>query len=784
MNVGDSKARSNSDLGFSRRLAVRLIIFIVLFSTALTVGASAFQLYQQYREDVSDVRVHLDQVKRSTLPGITENMWLLDRDRLLIQLEGIVGLPDFLYAGVIGPSGEILAQTGRIGKARALIDETPLTHTRRGRNLDIGTLRLAVSLDAAVNRTVERAGFIFVSNAIITTLLAVFIYFLVHHLITRHMQDLARYARAFSLEGKNEPLALNRKERLDRSDELSDLVGAVNEMRAGLQASYASLRDLNESLEARVATRTAELSREIGIRTQAEADLRDALNLNEKIAAKSPVGIIILDADGTFISANDSAGKIVGADPDRLVGLNYRSLSSWRDSGMTELADRAFADDMPQHDPDMNVVTIFGRAVEMDCHFVPFSGGGQRRVMLMFSDVSEARRAERALRDSEQMFRDYAEAASQWFWETDDQHRFVGIHGGGPTMIGLPREKIIGFARWDAISKQDYERDPEGWEQNRADMETHRLFRGFEYAITGEDGRVTYVSINGKPVFGEDGRFMGYRGTGHDITARREIEIQLIQASKMATLGEMATGVAHELNQPLNVIRLAAANIERKARRGDVDSGYLADKLDRIMQNVERAAAIIDHMRVFGRKEVATENIQPCAVVRDSVGMMARQLKMADITVDLLLPDDFPVLRANAVKLEQVLLNLIGNARDALNESAVADKRIEIELARRKSDDMIDVPAFAGVSEDGVVAAIFVRDNAGGIPEGLKDRIFEPFFTTKEAGKGTGLGLSISYGIIKEMGGHLLVANTGAGAEFSILLPIKAPRAVKTAADA
>jgi len=244
-----------------------------------------------------------------------------------------------------------------------------------------------------------------------------------------------------------------------------------------------------------------------------------------------------------------------------------------------------------------------------------------------------------------------------------------------------------------------------------------------------------------------------------EIAERKVMQEQLIQSSKMATLGEMATGVAHELNQPLHIIRMAAENIVRKVKKGLADEEYLVAKLARITKQTERAAAIIDHMRIFGRKPGnIQEKVDPVAVVRAVVSMMGQQLQMAGIEVTTRSPETCRSVMGHQVQVEQVLLNLLSNARDAINGNA--------ELTRKTIDICIaDGP-------DTKTIEISVTDSGGGIEAQTLERIFEPFYTTKGVGEGTGLGLSISYGIITEMGGTISARNVEDGCRFTICLPV------------
>ena len=264
------------------------------------------------------------------------------------------------------------------------------------------------------------------------------------------------------------------------------------------------------------------------------------------------------------------------------------------------------------------------------------------------------------------------------------------------------------------------------------------------------DGRKAMIHIMGD-----------LRETTEEVQRReqelRDKQEQLVQAGKLATVGELTTGIAHELNNPLNNIGLFVGNAIDHIELGVGDRERLLDELRHAVQEVRRATAIISHLRTFGRvAPVSREPVRINGVVRRSFSLLYEQLRMRQIEVRLDLCPEDPVVVGNAIQLEQVFINLLTNARDALADAP--RKLIHIESA---------------VSED--VVDLLVRDTGPGIPEGLQQRIFDPFFTTKEVGAGTGLGLSISYGIVKEHGGSISVVNgAGDGATFLVQLPLPA----------
>lgn len=252
--------------------------------------------------------------------------------------------------------------------------------------------------------------------------------------------------------------------------------------------------------------------------------------------------------------------------------------------------------------------------------------------------------------------------------------------------------------------------------------------------------------------------------TTSDITQRLETEQQLIQASKMATLGEMATGVAHELNQPLTVIKTAGSYLMKKVEKNEtIDDDILFTMAQEIDSQVDRAVKIINHMREFGHKsDIALKQIQVNEVLQRAFEILGQQLKTRGIEVVWNLEPDLPMILADSGRLEQVIINLLLNARDALDEKwqspeySKGEKKIELNT-RSENKSVV----------------VTISDNGSGIPATYLDRIFEPFFTTKEVGHGTGLGLSISYGIIQECEGSIqAVPNVNGGTSFIIKFPI------------
>jgi histidine kinase len=280
-----------------------------------------------------------------------------------------------------------------------------------------------------------------------------------------------------------------------------------------------------------------------------------------------------------------------------------------------------------------------------------------------------------------------------------------------------------------------------------------------------KDGKKRYVNLRISP--SEYSGRKVFLVTTSDITKRLETEQQLIQASKMATLGEMATGIAHELNQPLSVIKTVSSFFLKKIGMAEpIADDVVSTMLTKVDSNVDRAANIINHMRQFARKsDVKLEKVQANAIIRSAFEIFSQQLKVRGIDVHWEIDENLPAIHADPGRLEQVFINLLLNARDAIGEyrGRTPGKKVTAVITLKTC-----------VINGSVICS--VCDTGTGLQTDLADKIFEPFFTTKEVGKGTGLGLSISYGIVQDCGGKISARpNQPRGACFVLEFPVPDP---------
>ncbi len=247
---------------------------------------------------------------------------------------------------------------------------------------------------------------------------------------------------------------------------------------------------------------------------------------------------------------------------------------------------------------------------------------------------------------------------------------------------------------------------------------------------------------------------------------RKELEIQLQHTHRMKGIGTLAAGVAHELNQPLMVIRTF---VQMMLRNIEEDSEYY-EEIMMMEKNTGRMKSIIDHLRDFSRQTPSElKPVDVNALVEDAFLLVNEQLRRSHIRVEKELGTGLPEVMGSFNQLEQVLVNLVTNAMDAIEDNR-GNPASQGGDPENRSDGMLKI--ITRLADDAEHVEILVSDNGKGIPEAKVSRVFEPFFTTKDVGKGTGLGLSISYGIIKDHHGNIEVMQTGpAGSTFSMKLP-------------
>ncbi|BBO11711.1 ATP-binding protein [Bradyrhizobium sp. TM102] len=604
----------------------RLLAAVLLFSSVVTLTLTALQLYLDYDREVGLIETRLDEIGRSTTGSLGESLWNLDQNQLKLQLDGILRLPDIRAAEVreiADRPNPIRLAIGEPSTRSVVTRDYPLNTNVQGTAREIGVLHVEATLTDVYQHLLNRALVILASQAAKTFLVSLFIIYMFHLLVTRHLVAIADFVSKYSLARPPPPLRLERRPPYD-ADELDKVIDAFNAMCANLQRAYGELREANANLE---------------------------------------------------------------------------------------------------------------------------------------RDLKVRRRAEEDARASEERFRDYAETASDWFWETGPDHRFTYISDRAGA-FSMDNKALIGKRRTDAASGCDAE--PEKWRAHMAMLDRHEPFRKFEYRGRDTTGRMHHFSVNGQPVFAADGSFMGYRGSATDLTEQHETEERLRQSQKMDAIGQLTGGVAHDFNNVLTVITGTIEIIQE----GLADKPEFAAIAQLIDDAAARGAEITSQLLTFARRQpLEPREIDVNALVIETAKLL-RPILGAHIEIVTRLADDAWSAMADPSQLSSAIVNLAVNARDAMPGGG----KLTIETANRELDDTD--AAGDGDAMRGAFVMVAVADTGHGIPADIREHVFEPFFTTKGVGRGTGLGLSMVYGFAKQTGGTVAVeSEEGRGTVMRLFLP-------------
>jgi C4-dicarboxylate-specific signal transduction histidine kinase len=367
-----------------------------------------------------------------------------------------------------------------------------------------------------------------------------------------------------------------------------------------------------------------------------------------------------------------------------------------------------------------------------------------------------------ALLEREQQFRDYAETASDWYWETDPDHRFTPLTERVRELGRLPLTSRVGLTRWDFA--EDVESQPEKWQLHRSMLDARQPFRDFIYPAVRFDGSLMYVKVSGKPRFDARGAFLGYRGTGNDATAAvradqaqaalREVQAELTHLTRVTTLGELVASIAHEVNQPIAAALTNAEAALRFLRFDPPELDEVREALEWIVRDVTRAGAVVQRVRNLVKKApLPDDRVDINAVIQEIIELTRSEAMKNGVLMRTELADGLPVVRGDRVELLQVILNLVLNAVEAMTALTEGPRDLQIVTSRTESNHVL----------------IAVLDTGPGLAPAAEKNLFKAFHTTKQ--NGLGLGLSICRSIVESRGGRMWAsANAPRGAVFQFTL--------------
>jgi len=375
-----------------------------------------------------------------------------------------------------------------------------------------------------------------------------------------------------------------------------------------------------------------------------------------------------------------------------------------------------------------------------------------------FLDITERKLAEKAVHESEEKYRSIFDSGPNPIFVLDRTTlEILDANPMAEETYGYSKDEMKGrcfsfLGPVDDINLQLVEFDQNDWPEACVVGSKVQHFKKGNIAF--------YVRVTACPIRYKNSDAVILATT--DLTEMLEKEAQLLQASKMTTLGEMSAGIAHELNQPLNAIIMGSDYLSMMVENNQkIAEKDMVEVAHQISNQVDRAVEIINRLREFGRKpDFAKKRVDLNRAVRVICGIVNQQLVLQNIQLKLALSKNLPPILAHNTRIEQVFFNLVSNARDGINQ-----KR---ESGSSDEDHSITIRSFA----ENDWAVVVVTDTGTGIPADVRNKVFEPFFTTKEVGQGMGLGLSITYGIVRDYNGEIEIKSIeGVGTSIRLKFP-------------
>lgn len=482
--------------------------------------------------------------------------------------------------------------------------------------------------------------------------------------------------------------------------------------------------------------------------------------------------ITIVAVDGTTIYESPSVERLTGYKPEELVGSDAFTRIHRDD---LEKVKAVLARGLISQAP---VGPVEYRYIHKNGSFRTFESIGKSHVdekgelvgIINTRDITERKRMEVALRQSEERYRGLFENANDIIYTQDLAGNFTSVNKVAETVTGYSLEEVLRMNFSQLFSVADTEKMRQ-MTKRKLSGETDST--RYEITFPAKDGRAVQLEVSTTLIF-ENGEAVGVQGIARDITERKRAEqalrasqAQLQQSQKLEAIGQLAGGVAHDFN---NMLTAVTGYTELSLKRLDKDHPVRRN-LEEIKKASDRAASLTRQLLAFSRKQFLEPKVLDLNLVVKDMYKMLRRLIGEDIDLATTLKSDLGQVKADPGQVEQIIMNLIVNARDAMAQGG----KITIETSNVTLDESYTLEHVPVQTGDYVMLA--VTDTGCGIDKETQTHIFEPFFTTKEAGKGTGLGLSTVYGIVTQSGGYIWVySEVGKGTSFKIYLPRLADR--------
>ncbi|PVZ71582.1 ATP-binding protein [Pelagibaculum spongiae] len=759
---------------YRNSIAFKLALNILAFSALITVLATGLQLYLGYEKDRATIERRLNEVQFSHLGAISSALWNVDEQQLNLQLEGILKIPEIQYVELATPyeviSRGVPAEADHLALQRTFF----VMDVQGGTEYPLGVLHLTANIEAAWTRLKDQMLTTFVAEALKIFLFAAFLIVMFQLMVTRHLNDMAAYARRLDIHHLDRELTIRGGRRKKTGlDDLDQVVAAINTMRVNLGA---------------------ELER----RLEAQSRLSEQRDLLNNIISNLPSAIYWKDRASHYLGGNENFARLAGVSSSReIVGLTDDELnlalpvSKHQDQKIIETG-------RPRINREESFVNAEGRMATYLISEVPIhdKAGQVIGILGIHTDISERKETEERIRDLNHNLQVQLRAAER------AERELIQIKNFLKNIIDAIPAVLAGVDTYGRVTH--WNRAAEVLSFRREDQALGQPLHELLEPLSGEIGNIISCIRQKTPLLrpklqhidGDTVRYynfavypldgQGFEGAVvhlEEVTDQVRLKEIMVQTEKMMSVGGLAAGMAHEINNPLGSILQSTQNVERRlssilprnrqvAKELGLDLLKVEEYLKRrdilkflagVRESGERASTIVRNMLGFSRRSEGNHTETDIHRLLDrSVELAAndydlkKHFDFRSIEIQREYDVDITTLPCDPGQIEQVVLNLLKNAAQAM------DGRVDHPKITMRSTKL-----------EGK-ARLEIADNGPGITEKIRSRIFEPFFTTKAVGIGTGLGLSVSYFIITDIhSGTIRVdSQPGQGSCFIIELPL------------
>jgi PAS domain S-box-containing protein len=510
------------------------------------------------------------------------------------------------------------------------------------------------------------------------------------------------------------------------------------------------------------------IGQEITRHMQMEETLWQSEEKYRNIVENIQDGYFELDLSGSLTFFNESICKIHGYSREELMGMNHRKFADKENSMKAfEAFNKIYNTGISNNLFDYEIIRKDGtrRQVEISASLIKDSAGNPIGFRGTTRDVTERKKMEEMLRQSEERYRTILDETEDAYFEVDLEGNITFLNDAICRLLRYPKDELMGKSFRIHVAEEDLHIVYDAF---TIIYSTGKPVRDIRYKAVRKDGTTGYAEMTGFPLRNRKGEMIGFRGVGREITERiiadeekAKLESQLLQAQKMESVGRLAGGVAHDFNNMLSVI---LGRVEMALMKIDPAQPIVAS-LQEIRKAANRSVDLTRQLLAFARKQTITPVVLDLNKTVESMLKMLQRLIGEDIELTWLPGDGVWPVKMDPSQIDQILANLCVNARDAI--SGIGKISIETSKVAFDEDYCMMHPGFVS----GEYVRLALSDNGCGMDKETLSKVFEPFFTTKELGKGTGLGLATVYGIVKQNNGFInAYSEQGQGTTFTIYL--------------